>query len=246
MDRRRPNLFFEKRPPLSAFAGNILPRNDQPLDPHLAWGFMTTSRRASFVAVLLGIFPLLASDNHLITLGVVVAEKSGAPLLGLQERDFTLLDNKEPQRIVSFRGPTAAGEDKTEEVIILMDEVNIAYSGVSQTTVQVEKFLGQNGGRLTIPASLIFFTDKGLSIEHAAPQSPTQDGHALIAELRANRAPLRVIGRSQGFYGAGDRVDLCRCARLANWQTSKGQSRDGNCWCGSVRAGRCFPVRTRI
>ena len=38
-----------------------------------------------------------------ITLDVVVTDHSGKPVPGLQQQDFTLLDNKQPQPIVDFR-----------------------------------------------------------------------------------------------------------------------------------------------
>jgi hypothetical protein len=33
---------------------------------------------------------------------VQVTDKSGAPIRGLQKKDFTLLDDKQPQNILSF------------------------------------------------------------------------------------------------------------------------------------------------
>ena len=42
-----------------------------------------------------------------IYLDVVVTRKSGPPISGLQQQDFTLLDNKAPQTISSFRALTA-------------------------------------------------------------------------------------------------------------------------------------------
>jgi VWFA-related protein len=169
---------------------------------------MKKANSARFVAILLGFCPFFLqaqqNGNPVIVLDVVVEEKSGTPLVGLQQSDFTLLDNQVPQKILSFRGPAAAA-DSPAEVILLLDEVNSAYSGVSQATVQVEKFLKQNGERLALPTSLVFLTDKGLS---AAAEAPTTDASALQAELHGNRAPLRVIGRTQGYYGATDRVGL--------------------------------------
>lgn len=44
----------------------------------------------------------LAQQNRQITLDVVVTDKSGKPVAGLQQQDFTLLDNKEPNKILSF------------------------------------------------------------------------------------------------------------------------------------------------
>lgn len=38
-----------------------------------------------------------------IRLDVVVTDKAGKPVTGLQAQDFTLLDNKNPQKIVYFK-----------------------------------------------------------------------------------------------------------------------------------------------
>jgi len=155
---------------------------------------------------LLLFWPVLGLAQQGITLDVVVTEKSGAPVLDLQQKDFTLLDNKQPQPILSFRGPSA-NQDPPTEVIVLLDEVNTAYHDVATETIQAEKFLNQYHGKLPVPTSLAFFTDKGVT-GAANSQGPTQSAETLIAELHANRTPLRFIGRSEGVYGAGDRVDL--------------------------------------
>jgi len=42
-----------------------------------------------------------AVTNGIIKLDVVVTEKSGPPVGGLQQQDFTVLDNKAPQTITS-------------------------------------------------------------------------------------------------------------------------------------------------
>src|ERR1700691_230050 len=46
--------------------------------------------------------PVPVSTQRQITLDVQVTDKSGAPIRGLQKQDFTLLDDKQPQDIVSF------------------------------------------------------------------------------------------------------------------------------------------------
>jgi hypothetical protein len=63
------------------------------------------------------------STNRQITLDVVVENKSGKPQTGLQQEDFTLLDNKAPQKILSFNVVNAltAKADPATEVILLID-----------------------------------------------------------------------------------------------------------------------------
>ena len=46
--------------------------------------------------------PTQAHGSKMV-LDVVVSQKSGPPVGGLQQQDFTLLDNKSPQAITSFK-----------------------------------------------------------------------------------------------------------------------------------------------
>jgi VWFA-related protein len=136
---------------------------------------------------------------------VVVTDKSGMPIPGLEQQDFTLLDNKQPNKILSFdaiRGG-AATADPPVEVILLVDEINSSFTAVSSAREQTEKFLKRNDGVLERPVSLVFLTDSGV-----ASTSSSRDGNALVTELHQNKNGLRIIGRIQGIYGAGDRVQL--------------------------------------
>ncbi len=146
-----------------------------------------------------------AQQNRRITLDVVVTDKSGMPIPGLEQQDFTLLDNKQPNKILSFdaiRGG-AATADPPVEVILLVDEINSSFTAVSSAREQTEKFLKRNDGVLERPVSLVFLTDSGV-----ASTSSSRDGNALVTELHQNKNGLRIIGRIQGIYGAGDRVQL--------------------------------------
>jgi len=144
-----------------------------------------------------------ATDRHM-TLDVVVTDKSGTPVPGLQQQDFTLMDNKQPQSILSFQavGGTAA-PDPPVEIILLIDRVNTSFQSSANERQQTEKFLRQNGGHLAQPVSMVFFSDSGTQM-----QNPTRDGNALIAALDQSDSSLRSIRRSQGVYGAVDRFQL--------------------------------------
>lgn len=56
--------------------------------------------------------PNTAAPQGAIKLDVVVTDGAGQAVAGLQQQDFTLLDNKKPQPILSFRavdGRTGTG-----------------------------------------------------------------------------------------------------------------------------------------
>ncbi len=141
-----------------------------------------------------------------VTLDVVVTDKAGHPVPGLQQSDFTLLDDKQPQTITSFRAAeeTGAAADPPLQVILLVDAVNTSYQGVVYQRNELIKLLQRDGGHLTLPMSLILLSDTSTQIQ----PTPSRDGNALVAALNANQSGLRIIGRSQGFYGGADRVQI--------------------------------------
>jgi VWFA-related protein len=146
--------------------------------------------------------------NRLV-LDVVVTEKSGKAVSGLEAKHFTVLDNGRPQNVLSFRavkrraaGATAA-EDPAQ-VIVLVDEVNTNFDRVAYERDQIRKFLVQNGGALAYPTSLAFFTDTKTEIQNTT----SRDGNALLAIFDQHMTALRTSRRSQGFFGAIDRLQL--------------------------------------
>jgi VWFA-related protein len=146
-----------------------------------------------------------ARANHQLTLDVVVTDKSGRPIPGLQQQDFTLLDNKQPQKIISFHAVQGtATADPPVEVILLVDEINATYTQVVFARDAIQKLLRRNGGELDCPVLLGILSDAGIRVGSTA----SRDGNALITELNEKKAGLRTIGSAQGFYGASDREQL--------------------------------------
>jgi hypothetical protein len=100
--------------------------------------------------------------------------------------------------LLSFCGP--AGETPIE-IVLMIDRVNTSFQNAANEREQTKKFLRQNGGQLPIPISMVFFDDSGTKIQPAS-----QDGNALITALDQSDAALRTSRRSQGIYGAEDRI----------------------------------------
>jgi VWFA-related protein len=147
--------------------------------------------------------PSPAAD-HRIWLDVVVTDKSGNPISGLQQQDFTILDSKQPDSILSFSATDENSKSAEPlQVIFLVDAVNTGVQSVGFERDQLDKFLRQNGGQLPLPGSMFVFTDKGTQL-----QTPTRDGNALADFLKSDQSGLRTITRSQGFYGAVDRLTM--------------------------------------
>lgn len=141
-----------------------------------------------------------------INLDVVVTDKSGKPVGGLGAEDFTVLDDNQPSKILSFHGYDGASQsaDPPVQVMILFDTVNTTFDTVSYTRQQVEGFLRMNGGHLPVPMSILWLTNDGLDTSH----EPSLDGNALAAELDASESRLRSITRSAGAWGAIERFQF--------------------------------------
>jgi VWFA-related protein len=146
-----------------------------------------------------------------IYLDVVVTPKSGTPASGLQQQDFTILDNKAPQAITSFAalgGPHAA-----IELVVLVDTINADVTTVTFERAQIDKFFKADGGHLAYPTSLAIVDDSGLRMG----DTPTKDGNLLSAALAQSDLGLRSIHKDTGVSNDADRAHLSLVAaqRLA-------------------------------
>jgi VWFA-related protein len=140
-----------------------------------------------------------------IHLDVVVTDKAGNPVSGLELQNFTLKDDNQPAKILSFHSTGAAivKDSHPVEVIVLLDAVNLGLQTVTQSREQISRFLRQNGGHLAQPVSIFVFTDGGVKVL----LQPSMDGNALAAQLDKTDTGLRTVGRS-AQYGGLDRLDL--------------------------------------
>lgn len=163
---------------------------------------------------LLPVHPPAKPVDRTIRLDVVTSVKGGPPFGGLEQKDFTLFDNKNPEPITSFR---AVSHDETPvETIILVDSVNTNYQNVAYIRDQVDKVLRANGGLLDHPTALAFLSDDGVKLQ----QGFTRDGNGLSESLDKYAIGLRTIRRSSGFYGADDRfqISLTALRQLATYE----------------------------
>jgi VWFA-related protein len=147
--------------------------------------------------------PASVSDSAHISIDVEVTDKSGRPIGGLSASDFTLLDNKQPEKFFDFRAVNASNtQDDPVNVLILVDTINNTIDTVAREREQLGEFLKQNNGELPHPTSIGFIADSGLKLA----AGPARDGNALFASLGGSRSELRVIGRAGGFWGDTERL----------------------------------------
>lgn len=130
-----------------------------------------------------------------IRLNVVVDEKSGTPVTGLQQQDFTLMDNGAPRPITGFRSVTAAQEPV--HLILLMDAVNTPFNEVAYERDGVDKFFKSNGGKLPYPTTFGFLTDRGTQIR----KTFSTDGNQLSTTMAHFNQGLRSIRRGSQWGG---------------------------------------------
>jgi VWFA-related protein len=166
-----------------------------------------------------------AATEGRIHLDVVVTDKSGKPVSGLDLKDFTLLDNNQPAKILSFHAfdGTVQKAEPPVEVILLLDTVNLpiqevsnnrqrtdsglmsqqtpgglSFQAVSIARQHIANFLIQNGGHLAQPVSLFVLTSQGLDLQ----RQPLLDGNELAAEASQRDNKLRALTASAGRQGA--------------------------------------------
>lgn len=147
-----------------------------------------------------------AGGNRDLTLNVVVNDPSGQPVSGLQAGEFKLLDNNQPQSMVSFEAASGASDktDSPTEVVLVLDAINSSPLAIGNDRLWLEKYFASNGSQLALPTSLALLTDRGMKIQN----QPTRDGKVLLGLLDNNQTGLPSIQRSEGFWGAVDRRDL--------------------------------------
>jgi VWFA-related protein len=152
------------------------------------------------------VVPAPDASQGRIHLDVVVDDKSGKSIGGLELNDFTLLDNGQPVKILSFHAidNLAEKQDALVQAILVLDAANLDFSAVAREREEVDKFLRSNGGKLPIPVSIFLVSDAGVKIL----AQPSMDGNAAATQLDQASVGLRSITRSTGENGAIERLEL--------------------------------------
>jgi VWFA-related protein len=152
---------------------------------------------AALFALLLAAFPYYLSagaqpdfSHGLVRLDVVVSDKSGSPITGLKPEDFTLFDNGQPLKLVSFRARTDKPKslDNPVELILVIDALNLSSQQVAVAEREAETFLRENHGQLAHPTMVYRLTGSGLS----ASQQPSTEGTALVQEV-LGKSKMRTV-----------------------------------------------------
>jgi VWFA-related protein len=148
-------------------------------------------------------------DDGKMHIDVVVTPKSSVPVEGLEQQDFTLLDNKSPVPIAGFQVFT--GRQASLEVVVVLDAVNVGGLGVNVQREAVDRFLRIEGAQLPYPVALAVFTEDGLEVVG----NFSQDGNSLAGALDKYSAGTRAVGAAAGRNGADERWLLSQNALRA-------------------------------
>lgn len=137
-----------------------------------------------------------------IHLDVVVDTPSGQHVTGLPEKAFTILDNKSPRPITSFKIVTAKQEPV--EVIVIIDAVNLPYETVSYAHDQTMRFLKANEGTLAHPTAIAVLTDQDVKMASGF----STDGNSLSDAFEHYTIGLRTVTRDSQWGGL-ERINIC-------------------------------------
>jgi VWFA-related protein len=185
--------------------------------PALGWAQQNPPLPPGAPQAAAALHPTSLSEG-MIKLDVVVTDQSGKSVAGLKPADFTLLDNEQPQKILSFQAidGTTTDPDPPLEVILVIDTVNLPTSQVPLAKSEAEKFLRRNHGQLAQPVSLYLLSSAGLS----SMPGPSMDGNALADEIARGRE-LPVIRLTPIHVGLGFLADPRNLAsdKLADYIT---------------------------
>ena len=166
---------------------------------------------------------VIRSNSRLVTLDVVVTDKSGKAVTGLTKDDFTVLEDGTAQAIANFetpemhhepaRGPGAnpgSGENKKDaskfaagssaETILVLDELNTASVDASFAWQSLLKYLRKQPATLDQPTSIMVLTKHRL-IKIA---DVTQNTALLLDKARKIELELPSHASENGLQGAAD------------------------------------------
>ncbi len=135
-------------------------------------------------------------------LNVEVTSAHGGPVTGLQQQDFSLLNNKAPQAITTFT--EIDGSVAPTEVVLLIDVMNSQEVTMARERPELDKFLLSHDGKMAYPTTMGVLTEKGIHIQPA----PSTDGKGLKEALDRYLPSVRANHMLPGFHGGEERVEL--------------------------------------
>jgi VWFA-related protein len=108
----------------------------------------------------------------------VAAANANGPVSNLAQQNFTVLIDKKPVPISDFHAVTLQSEQaEPTEILLVVDEVNTAFSSLTYERGQIRSFLEGNVGKLNHPVRFAFLTRDGYEIQ----AGNSRDANAVLA-----------------------------------------------------------------
>jgi VWFA-related protein len=173
--------------------------------------------------------PTIRVTSRLIFLDVTVVDKKGRPVVkGLTKGDFTITEDKKPERIVSFEAPDthvidadATVDDRSEKApltIFVLDLLNSSFEDFGYIRFMVHKYLAAQPAQLTSPAEIMVLGNKSLemvqgytlsradllyALDHIPPAIPYKEMYGFIEEqfIQSIDALQEIALQNQGVPG---------------------------------------------
>jgi len=143
--------------------------------------------------------PVIHVQSRLVVLDVVVTGKDGKPLAGLEKKDFTVLEDGQPQTIRNLDYTAIAGDSKTSgfKSVFVLDALNSTLEESAYGKAQLEHYLSTQPETLPQPAMIVTVDDRGFQMIAAY----TKDRRALQQALHGYREGIP-FDFSRGDYEA--------------------------------------------
>jgi VWFA-related protein len=138
-----------------------------------------------------------------VQLDVVVSDGAGKAVSGLEPWNFTVLDNNQPRKILSFHAydGITVKPDPLVEVVLVIDTANLPFQQVAFVRAQVDAFLRQDGGHLRQPVTLLLMSEAGMRVQ----PRPSVDGNALAGVVSQIKGSINTINPAMGGEGYVER-----------------------------------------
>jgi VWFA-related protein len=153
--------------------------------PGFAWCAQADASRATANAPIAAV-PQAQRDSAegLIKLDIEVTDGTGQPVAGLDRADFSLLENGQEQKILSFQEfhGRGAGTEPPVKIILLIDTIELPANLARDERLAVEAYLRKDGGHLSRPVSVFLLSDTGLW----TVKKSSSDGNTLVHEIERN------------------------------------------------------------
>jgi VWFA-related protein len=169
--------------------------------------------------------PTIRVTSRLVFLDVTVLDKKGLPVVtGLDKEDFTITEDKKPQRIFSFEAPethvadASAAENnpsgKAPVTVFVLDLLNSRFEDFAYIRYSVRKYLDAQPTHLTSPAELMVLGNKSLEMV----QGYTRSKADLLSALNHIPAELPYKMMNGSFYAErfGQSIDALQQIALQN------------------------------